>query len=216
MRRKNDYSTTKNILTIFKMKNFALCAKSLMLILAVLAVSCSDNGSADATKTETKVESAPAVTLNIRYIDGDSIAAHYNLAKDFKEAQLRSFSKIDNAQRTRGAELQKLGSSIQQKVNNNGYLSEASYKADVESFNKKQAEAENYLASLQREAEQEMIQQHVQLNDSIEAFIKDYNAKKGYDAILFKNAGVYFNPALDITDEVIKGLNARYNKVSEK
>ena len=98
------------------MKNFALCAKSLMLILAVLAVSCSDNGSADATKTETKVESAPAVTLNIRYIDGDSIAAHYNLAKDFKEAQLRSFSKIDNAQRTRGAELQKLGSSIQQKV----------------------------------------------------------------------------------------------------
>ena len=94
MRRKNDYSTTKNILTIFKMKNFALCAKSLMLILAVLAVSCSDNGSADATKTETKVESAPAVTLNIRYIDGDSIAAHYNLAKDFKEAQLRSFSAL--------------------------------------------------------------------------------------------------------------------------
>ena len=175
------------------MKNFALCAKSLMLILAVLAVSCSDNGSADATKTETKVESAPAVTLNIRYIDGDSIAAHYNLAKDFKEAQLRQINKIDN-----------------------GYLSEASYKADVESFNKKQAEAENYLASLQREAEQEMIQQQVQLNDSIEAFIKDYNAKKGYDAILFKNAGVYFNPALDITDEVIKGLNARYNKVSEK
>uniref|UniRef100_UPI0026589F9F OmpH family outer membrane protein n=1 Tax=uncultured Muribaculum sp. TaxID=1918613 RepID=UPI0026589F9F len=87
---------------------------------------------------------------------------------------------------------------------------------DVESFNKKQAEAENYLASIQREAEQEMIQQQVQLNDSIEAFIKDYNAKKGYDAILFKNAGVYFNPALDITDEVIKGLNARYNKVSEK
>ena len=180
------------------MKNFALCAKSLMLILAVPGVSCSDNGSADATKTETKVESAPAVTLNIRYIDGDSIAAHYNLAKDFKEAQLRSFSKIDNAQRTRGAELQKLGSSIQQKVNNNGYLSEASYKADVESFNKKQAEAENHHASL------------------IEAFDKDYNAKKGYDAILFKNAGVYFNPALDITDEVIKGLNARYNKVSEK
>ncbi len=120
MRRKNDYSTTKNILTIFKMKNFALCAKSLMLILAVLAVSCSDNGSADATKTETKVESAPAVTLNIRYIDGDSIAAHYNLAKDFKEAQLRSFSKIDNAQRTRGADLQTLGSSIPQQVNKNG------------------------------------------------------------------------------------------------
>ena len=55
----------------------------------------------------------------------------------------------------------------------------------------------------------------MQLNDSIDSYIKDYNAKHGYDAILFKNAGVYFNPALDITNEVIEGLNARYNKVEK-
>ena len=55
----------------------------------------------------------------------------------------------------------------------------------------------------------------MQLNDSIEAFIKEYNKTRGYDAILYKAVGVYFNPALDITDEVIKGLNARYNKVAE-
>ena len=60
-----------------------------------------------------------------------------------------------------------------------------------------------------------MIQQQIQLTDSIEAFIKDYNRKKGYDAILFKAAGVYFNPALDITSEIIEGLNARYNKVGD-
>ncbi|MDE5895333.1 MAG: OmpH family outer membrane protein, partial [Muribaculum intestinale] len=89
------------------------------------------------------------------------------------------------------------------------------FQSDQETFNKKQAEAQNYLASLQREAEQEMIQQQIQLTDSIEAFIKDYNRKKGYDAILYKAAGVYFNPALDITNEVIDGLNKRYNKVAE-
>ena len=61
-----------------------------------------------------------------------------------------------------------------------------------------------------------MIQQQMQLTDSIESFIKEYNAKKHYDAILYKAAGVYFNPDLDITDEVIKGLNARYNHVSEQ
>mgnify|MGYP001038812259 CR=1 FL=1 len=112
-------------------------------------------------------------------------------------------------------ELQKLGNQIQQKINNNGYLSQESFQSDQETFNKKQAEAQNYLASLQREAEQEMIQQQIQLTDSIEAFIKDYNRKKGYDAILYKAAGVYFNPALDITNEVIDGLNKRYNKVAE-
>jgi outer membrane protein len=53
------------------------------------------------------------------------------------------------------------------------------------------------------------------VNDSIQAFIKDYNASHGYDAILFKAATLYVNPALDITEEVIEGLNARYNKVKK-
>ena len=98
----------------------------------------------------------------------------------------------------------------------NGYLSEESYKADVAKFQKMQADAQNYLAGLQRNTEMELAQQQQQLNDSIEAFIKDYNKTKGYDAILFKAAGVYFNPALDITNEVVKGLNERYTKVSKK
>ncbi len=197
------------------MKKLALCAKSLMLMMALVAASCTNNEKPDSASPAKESTLEKAISVNIRYIDADSIAAHYNLAKDFKEAQIRSFSKIDNAQRTRGAELQKIGNSIQQKVNSNGYLSQESYKADVDHFNKKQADAENYIASLQREAEQEMLQQQMQLTDSIEAFIKDYNSKKHYDAILYKAAGVYFNPELDITDEVIKGLNARYNKVSE-
>ena len=196
------------------MKKTALCAKSLMLMLAVAAVSCSSGKEEAAPAAATSNKASPAA-VKIRYIDADSIAAHYNLAKDFKEAQLRQINKIDNAQRTRTSELQKLGNQIQQKINNNGYLSQESFQSDQETFNKKQAEAQNYLASLQREAEQEMIQQQIQLTDSIEAFIKDYNRKKGYDAILYKAAGVYFNPALDITNEVIDGLNKRYNKVAE-
>lgn len=196
------------------MKKIALCAKTFMLMLAVMAVSCS-SGKDEAAPAAPASGAATAAAINIRYIDADSIAAHYNLAKDFKEAQLRQINKIDNAQRTRGSELQKLGNQIQQKINNNGYLSQESFQSDQETFNKKQAEAQNYIASLQREAEQEMIQQQIQLTDSIEAFIKEYNKKKGYDAILYKAAGVYFNPALDITNEVIDGLNKRYNKVAE-
>ena len=197
------------------MKKFALCAKSLMLILALFAVSCSNSNESTTASAPAATSDKAVATINIRYIDADSIAAHYNLAKDFKEAQMRQVSKIDNAQRSRGAEIQKLANQIQQKINSNGYLSQESFNSDQELLNKKNTEAQNYLASLQREAEQEMIQQQMQLNDSIEAFIKEYNKTRGYDAILYKAVGVYFNPALDITDEVIKGLNARYNKVAE-
>jgi outer membrane protein len=179
-----------------------------------MMVSC-NNKQAENVQEATPEQKASAASLNIRYIDADSIAMHYNLAKDFREAQMRQVSKIDQAQRSRGQEIQKLANSIQQKVNNNGYLSQESFNADQETLNKKQTEAQNYLNSLEREAQQEMMQQQIQLTDSIEAFIRDYNKSHGYDAILYKAAGVYFNPALDITDEVIKGLNARYNKVAE-
>lgn len=198
------------------MNTLARCAKYLMLTVALLAMSSCSSSESSSAAAKTESTSDASTLPNIRYIDTDSIMAHYNLAKDFKEAQLNQINKMDNAQRVRGAELQKLGNQIQQKVNNHGYLSQESFNADQELFNKKQQEAQNYLASLEREAQQEMIQQQIQLNDSIDAFIRDYNKTKGYDAILLRAAGVYFNPALDITNEVIEGLNKRYNKVAEK
>ncbi len=169
-----------------------------------------NKAAATAEKTETK--SLP----NIRYIDGDSVSAHYNLAKDFKEASLRAISKIDNARNAKGNEIQKFGASIEQKMRSNGYLSEESYNADMAKYNKMQQDAAVYIDNLQRTTEQELAQQQLQLNDSVENFIKQYNKTKGYDAILFKAAGVYFNPDLDITKEIIDGLNARYNKVATK
>lgn len=157
------------------------------------------------------------VTLNIRYIDADSVSANYNLAKDFKEAALRTYSKIESAQNSRAAEIQRLGQKIEQNMRSNYYVGkESEYEADVRRLNKMQQDAEAYMANLQRTSQQEMAQQQVELNDSLESFLKEYNKKKGYDAILFKAAYAYFNPALDITKEVTAGLNARYNKVEKK
>jgi Skp family chaperone for outer membrane proteins len=47
-------------------------------------------------------------------------------------------------------------------------------------------------------------------------YVEEYNKTRGYDAILLREAGVYFNPALDITDEIVAGLNARYTAASKK
>lgn len=194
------------------MKKIAFLAKTMILAATVAMTSC---GGSQAPQTVVANDSNAVAmqTINIRYIDGDSIAANYNLAKDFKEASIRTMNKLENAQRAKATEIQKFATQVEEKVRSNGYLSEASYNADVQKLNKMQSDAQAYLATLQRNAEQELAQQQMQLNDSIESFIKDYNAVHGYDAILFKNAGVFFNPALDITGEVIEGLNARYNKV---
>lgn len=189
---------------------------SLLMMAAVLFTACgnkTESGSAvsnNAPAAEAKTE----INVNIRYIDEDSITANYNLAKDFREASIRAFSKLESARNSRAQEIQRFGGQIEEKMRANGYLSEASYNADVNKLNKMQQDAQNALASLEQTTQQELARQQQQLNDSIVSFIKAYNKDKGYDAILFRSAGVYFNPALDITDEVIEGLNARYNKVS--
>ncbi len=201
-------------------------AMSISLLLALAAgstiTSCSgsdnsqkDNSGAPAAAETAKTDGA-APSINIRYIDSDSLLTHYNLAKDLQEATMRAVSRIDNARQAKGSEIQKFASSIEQKARSNGYLSEASYNADMQKLQKMQHDAESYLANLSRNADNELAQQQIRLNDSIESFIRIYNAKQGYDAILYKNAGVYFNPSLDITAEVIEGLNARYNKVGEE
>lgn len=203
------------------MKKIIFATLSLGALLSSTAiVSCaSDEEKAETAAPVTAAaegKAAESGILKIRYIDGDSVTANYNFAKDLKESAVRAYSKLEAAQQSRQNDLQTFGKSIDSKMKTNGYLTEESYKADVMKFQKMQNDAETYLAGLQRNTEMELAQQQQQLNDSIEAFIKEYNKTKGYDAILFKAAGVYFNPALDITDEVIKGLNERYTKVAKK
>lgn len=196
-----------------------MSASSLLLgILALSTTACGGDPAADkssATPTSAATPADGATTINIRYIDGDSVLAHYQFAKDLQDATMRAVQRIDNARNSKGSEIQKFAASIEQKARSNGYLNEASYNADMQKLQKMQQDAENYLANLSRNADNELGQQQIQLNDSIEKFIKEYNATRKYDAILYKNAGVYFNPALDITNEVIEGLNARYTKPAE-
>lgn len=158
---------------------------------------------------------APAAAV-IRYIDGDTLMAKYNLAIDINEAMLRRSNQLDNEQMKRGNEINRLGNEIQNKYKNNGYLTEESFNADQNRLAKMQNDAQTYLAKLQRDAQNEMMQYQIQLNDSVQNFIKTYAKEKGYDVILYKASAVYIDSKYDVTNDVIEGLNKRYTKVEKK
>ena len=151
--------------------------------------------------------------LKIRYIDEDSIMANYNLAKDINEAMLRRQNQFDAAQKQRANEISKFGNAMQQKYQNNQYLTEEAFNADQAKLQKMQTDAENYLASLQQSIQNELNQSQIQLLDSIDNFMKEYAKKKGFDMVLRKSATLYIDEKFDVTGEVIEGLNKRYNKV---
>lgn len=203
-------------------KLFTIVCTALFSVTAIFAmVSC---GSADekadstgkvakttqqrpAAKTKTDASSLP----NYRYVDSDTLLAKYNLAVDYQEEMLRQQNSYDNTARQRQSAIQSLMAKYQQQMQN-GQMDEASYNKAMQDIQSRQQAAEKELGQMQMNMQNQMLEAQKVVNDSIMNYIKEYNLSYGYDAILMKAATLYINPDLDITAEVLEGLNARYNK----
>ena len=84
---------------------------------------------------------------------------------------------------------------------------------------KQQQDLQALQQKLSAELADENKKNSLQLRDSINSFLKIYNQNKGYDLII-SNTGfdnlLYANPAYNITQEIIDGLNARYTSSTTK
>lgn len=193
-----------------------------MLSLGSICVACSGDGAKDAdtdkaAKTSAKPAAKPSKNAqtgnlpNYRYVDSDTLLAKYNLAVDYQEEMLRQQNSYDNTARQRQSAIESLMSKYQQQMQNN-QMDEAAYKKAMQDIQSRQSAAEKELGQMQVKISNRMVEAQKVVNDSIMNFIEEYNRQFGYDAIFMKAATLYIDPALDITDEVLEGLNARYNK----
>jgi outer membrane protein len=203
------------------MKKSAIAVKLLIAAMTITAASCSGSDK-DSDSTAVAPVAKAAVkdngttpTTNIRYVDMDSILSQYTLAQEISQAGQKLMLDYQRLERQKQSEIQSLGNAIEQKRNNSGYLSQESFDADVNNFNKKQNEAANLLTAQQNKIQNEIATQQKRLTDSIMNYVKEYNVSHGYDAILLRDAGIYFNPALDITEDIVAGLNKRYTPAAK-
>lgn len=193
------------------MKKIAIAAG---VVLSILATACSGNST-----EKHLVPVAPdssATTCNIRYIDVDSVLAAYTLAQELAAEQQKEMIAVESAARQKDSELQRFQASIENKYRSNGYLSEESLKADMNTLQQRQDEAGRWLNTHQERLARLVAAQQQRLTDSLQNFLKDFNAVYNFDAILDKKAGLFFKPELDITPLVIEGLNMRYVPQQEK
>ncbi|MCH5217851.1 MAG: OmpH family outer membrane protein [Muribaculaceae bacterium] len=158
---------------------------------------------------------------NYRIINYDSIVSNYNLGIDFKEQLMRLQNNYD-------AEERKLGNSFQSRYNSfmqkQDKLSQERVQlpSEVDALQKEGEQLQNYyqqsqqsLQKLQLEIQKTMMENSQTIMDSLQNFLQEYVAVHGYEAIFFSESAPYYNPALDVTNEVVEGLNARYNKVKK-
>lgn len=195
----------KNLLTILGM-------------LLIMSVACgnskSDSKGADAKKGKTEQKGSAADLPNYRYVDIDTVLAKYNLAIDYSEEMLRLQNNMESEAKRHESSIKSFASSMQSKYQNNQYT-EDSYKADEKKIQQMQSNAASSLDKMQRSATEAAMTGEKVVQDSIKNFIKTYNDAHHYEAIFLKAATLYIDPRLDITDEVVEGLNARYNKVKK-
>lgn len=198
------------------MKKLNLAARVLLIaISAVCLASCGSGDKNDAPDSLKDVKGAQKgdafdAQTNIRYIDMDTVMEHYQYAVDQRAVVQQIDLELQQYQAQLGRTLQNKQAAIQQKVQSNGYLSEASYNADMQDLARLNQQSEQQYGTRAEADMKRVAEINAALVKAVDDYIIEYNKDKKYDAILYKSAGIYFNPALDITNEILTGLNAKY------
>jgi len=153
--------------------------------------------------------------LPIAYINIDSILSQYTFAQ---EAQEKLMSKQEDARlklSTKARTLQAEMADFQRKYENNAFLSQERAQSEYQRLQRKEQELQELEQKLTNDILLENQTLNLQLADSLMAFLKDYNADGRFQVIL-NNQGkdnvLMAAEGMDITEDVVAGMNARYSK----
>lgn len=172
------------------------------------------NGSKAAAKNGEGTKSAQGIS--VAYVEVDSIMTQYTFAKDYAALLKKKMQRIQSTLQSRGMALQREAAEFQQKMQA-GQMTQEQAQQKQASLQKQQQQLQNLQESLTNEYQKQQDAYNDALHDSIQNFLKSYNKDLGYTYILSKSGDniLFADKSLDITDDVIKGLNKRYKPAKE-
>ncbi len=179
-----------------------------------------------AKKSASQDVEAQGELLPIALVNTDSILLHYTLAVESSERLMAQYEESMVKLDTKAKSLQKEAETFQRdvldfqrKLEANAFLSRERAESEQARLQKKeqqlmakQQDLENLRQKLSNDFLTEQNALNQQLQDSVNMFLREYNADGHLHLIL--NSAVVMNKVVgyDITDEVIEGLNKRYKK----
>ena len=198
-------------------KNLPLILSICSLVAAVAALVCVFVLPGKATEPASEaVETAESVAAGTVYFNLDQVLARYDMSiklqADF-EKKAKSVDKEETRSRTK---LENEDKDLADKLNK-GLMTRSTAEVKYNDLQKKVADFQQYAQQKQAELAEE---QQVILNNianSVMEYVQKYNAVKGYDVVLATQGALLSTPvvtgnaALDITEELIMGLNEEYN-----
>lgn len=182
-------------------------------LLCTTFTSC-ENGSAPAAKA---ASDSTAVAGSIVYFDLDRVLQEYDMANDLRSVAETKINSINQEVNRRGSKLEKDIKAFQDKINK-GLMTQSVAEIQGKKLQDQQNNFQQYAAQKQQEIAEEQQVMMNQIADAIKTFIDGYNAEKGYAMILTTQGDILPAPVvaadstLDITDDILEGLNAAYVK----
>ncbi len=190
-----------------------------MLPLAILVMlgACQQGGGNTAKDSAKGSGIAPASgSLPVAYVNIDTLKLHHELFADLEE---RMTSEQRKAKRQFTAKQQEFQTEVQnfQRRAQSGLVSQKEMEDKGQEFRVKEQELmvqERNLSQGLAITEQDLLKEWF---ETLTDYLEEYNKDKGYQIIFPYQAGafLYVNNALDITDEVLEGLNKQYQANKE-
>jgi len=173
-------------------------------------------------KQQPKMDEKPVAESNasssnkIAYVEVDSLMTQYKFCKDYSLVLTKKGQNIQSTLAQKSSALQGAAADFQQKLQANAFTRDQATRIQS-GLQRQQADLQALNDRLTSEFNAEQEKYNNALRDSLRNFLRTYNADKKY-ALIISKAGdniLYTDKALDITKEVVLGLNKRYQPSEE-
>ncbi len=190
---------------------------TVVLSTAIVLGLCQCNQQTTNNASTVNQEQAPvAVTgLKIAYINVDSLLANYAFYQDLAEEMTRKEENYRLVLTEEGKKLQKEIDDFQKKLENGVYSSRERAESEQNRLAKKQQALQEKTQKYSVELDTEGAANSQRISESVENYIKEYNKSHGFNLIISKASLLYADETLNITAEVLEGLNAAYKPESK-
>lgn len=191
---------------------------SIVALVGVIVLAIVNFSSPKQEEVQTEAVEVSAEPGAIVYFDLDRVMNEYDMANDLLSVFESKANSINEEVTRRGTKLEKDVKAFQDKINK-GLLTQSVAERQSQTLSEQQANFQNYYNQKQQEIAEEQQVMMNQIADAINTFVNEYNAEKNYAMIIATQGSsilptpvVTGNAELDITDELLEGLNAAYIK----
>ena len=197
------------------MKHTSLILSILAAIVAVVALVFSLTSSKKAPKVTETTDEIKAVAGDIVFIRLDTLMMQYDMYSDLQSAFEAKAQTIDSDLNKKARKLESDIKNFENQINK-GLLTRSAAEQQNNSLQQRQTNLQNEAAQKQQELAEESQVLMNQVMYAIQSYLEEYNKEHNFAAILSTtsatNVVMVGAPALDITQEIIDGLNAEYIK----